>query len=196
MWYLIGILVPVAAVASVSIIARHLHSGAVFLPLAALPLTLGLKVFTGAMGEELGWRGFLLSHLERSISLGSPHAQWQSAGHSGTFRNSFFPVCRNSTCLRVEGGTIRHAFSGRCRGNVGIPKDQRVWKRWEAGITAFHAFHTLSFPPPAFRGANAGPNRNIVRMMWDVLGSWNGPFRSRPTSRTPRGLRFYIGGGN
>jgi membrane protease YdiL (CAAX protease family) len=68
MWYLIGILVPVAAVASAIIVARHLHSGAVFLPLAALPLTLGLQVFTGAMGEELGWRGFLLSHLERSIS--------------------------------------------------------------------------------------------------------------------------------
>jgi membrane protease YdiL (CAAX protease family) len=68
LWYLIGILVPVAAVASAIIIARHLHSGAPFLPLAALPLTLGLQVFTGAMGEELGWRGFLLSHLERRLS--------------------------------------------------------------------------------------------------------------------------------
>jgi uncharacterized protein len=67
-WYLIGILVPVAAVASAIIVARHLHSGAAFLPLAALPLTLGLQVFTGAMGEELGWRGFLLSHLERRLS--------------------------------------------------------------------------------------------------------------------------------
>jgi uncharacterized protein len=68
LWYLIGILVPVAAVASAIIIARHLYSGAAFLPLAALPLTLGLQVFTGAMGEELGWRGFLLSHLERRLS--------------------------------------------------------------------------------------------------------------------------------
>lgn len=68
LWYLIGILVPVAAVASATIIAKHLHSGAAFLPLAALPLTLGLQVFTGAMGEELGWRGFLLSHLERRLS--------------------------------------------------------------------------------------------------------------------------------
>jgi hypothetical protein len=67
-WYLIGIAVPVAAVASAIIIARHLHSGAAFLPLEALPLTLGLQVFTGAMGEELGWRGFLLSHLEHMLS--------------------------------------------------------------------------------------------------------------------------------
>jgi len=27
---------------------------------------------------------------------------------------------------------------------------------WEAGFMAFHAFHTLSFPWPAFRTANAG----------------------------------------
>jgi hypothetical protein len=28
---------------------------------------------------------------------------------------------------------------------------QRVWEGWEAGFLAFHAFHTLSFPRPAFR---------------------------------------------
>jgi membrane protease YdiL (CAAX protease family) len=64
----LGILVPLAAVASAVIIAWHFHSGAALLPLAALPLTLGLQVFTGAMGEELGWRGFLFSHLERKLS--------------------------------------------------------------------------------------------------------------------------------
>ena len=30
---------------------------------------------------------------------------------------------------------------------------QRVWEGWEAGIMAFHAFHTLSFPWPTFRPA-------------------------------------------
>jgi hypothetical protein len=29
----------------------------------------------------------------------------------------------------------------------------RVWEGWEAGFMAFHAFHTLSFPRPAFRSA-------------------------------------------
>jgi hypothetical protein len=33
---------------------------------------------------------------------------------------------------------------------------QRVWKGWEAGFLAFHAFHTLSFPWPDFRHGDAG----------------------------------------
>jgi hypothetical protein len=32
---------------------------------------------------------------------------------------------------------------------------QRVWQGWEAGFLAFHAFHTLSFPWPAFRPGDA-----------------------------------------
>jgi hypothetical protein len=32
---------------------------------------------------------------------------------------------------------------------------QRVWEGWEAGFMAFHAFHTLSFPWPAFRGTDS-----------------------------------------
>jgi hypothetical protein len=31
---------------------------------------------------------------------------------------------------------------------------QRVWEGWEAGVMAFHAFHTLSFPWPASRPAS------------------------------------------
>jgi hypothetical protein len=33
---------------------------------------------------------------------------------------------------------------------------QRVWEGWEAGFLAFHPFHTLSFPWPAFRPGDAG----------------------------------------
>ena len=41
---------------------------------------------------------------------------------------------------------------------------QRVWEGWEAGFMAFHAFHTLSFPWPAFvrehqRNTGLGLNR-------------------------------------
>jgi membrane protease YdiL (CAAX protease family) len=67
-WYLIAVLVPVASVVAATLIARYLHSGAPFIPLSGLPLTLALQVFTGAMGEELGWRGFFLSRLGNKFS--------------------------------------------------------------------------------------------------------------------------------
>jgi hypothetical protein len=51
---------------------------------------------------------------------------------------------------------------------------QRVWQGWEAGFTAFHAFHTLSFPWPAFRAANAGqtdmpPHSAMCRTRHEML---------------------------
>src|ERR1700733_15138756 len=48
--------------------------------------------------------------------------------------------------------------------NSGNPRRdfQRVWEGWDAGFMAFHAFHTLSFPWPAFRAANVSkPNAAI-----------------------------------
>jgi len=63
-WYLVAVLVPAASVALAILSARHLHNGAPFIATAALPFTVALQFFTGAMGEELGWRGFLLLQLE------------------------------------------------------------------------------------------------------------------------------------
>lgn len=67
-WYVIGVVLPIASVVLAIVMARRLHSTAPFIPLAALPLTVALQMFTGAMGEELGWRGFLLSQLQRRFS--------------------------------------------------------------------------------------------------------------------------------
>jgi hypothetical protein len=51
---------------------------------------------------------------------------------------------------------------------------QRVWEEWEAGFMAFHAFHTLSFPWPAFRSSNAvqtdiPPPSSINRTRYEML---------------------------
>src|ERR1700692_1407487 len=43
---------------------------------------------------------------------------------------------------------------------------QRVWEGWEAGIMAFHAFHTLSFPWPAFSDGKL--DKLICRYQSDV----------------------------
>ena len=42
---------------------------------------------------------------------------------------------------------------------------QRVWEGWEAGFLAFHAFHTLSFPWPAFRLGDAGSTATSTSAM-------------------------------
>ncbi len=83
LWYAIGVIVPIGSVCVALLAARHLHSGAPFIPLAALPLTLGLQLFTGATGEERGWRGFLLPRLENRFSprvaailMGTAWAGW------------------------------------------------------------------------------------------------------------------------
>jgi len=47
---------------------------------------------------------------------------------------------------------------------------QRVWEGWEAGFLAFHAFHTLSFPWPAFRAGAAGFLQLNRPAQWAVLG--------------------------
>jgi uncharacterized protein len=63
-WYLVAAFVPMASLAVAIFAARQLRSGAPFIVAAALPFTIGLQLITGATGEELGWRGFLLLHLE------------------------------------------------------------------------------------------------------------------------------------
>ena len=83
LWYVIAVITPIGAVGAGLLVVRHLHSQAPFIPLAALPLTLTLQLFTGATGEEMGWRGFLLPRLENRFSprvaailMGTAWAGW------------------------------------------------------------------------------------------------------------------------
>ena len=45
---------------------------------------------------------------------------------------------------------------------------QRVWEGWKAGFLAFHAFHILSFPWPAFRPGE--------RWDYSYIDQRNGPY--------------------
>ena len=54
---------PVLAVAGAVVCARAAGAGAPFVASSALLQVIGIQIVTGAVGEELGWRGFLLSRL-------------------------------------------------------------------------------------------------------------------------------------
>ena len=71
---LLAAVVPFAVVAVSVVIARAAGAGAPFVAPSALPQVIGLQIVTGAVGEELGWRGFLLSRLEPRT--GNLRAAW------------------------------------------------------------------------------------------------------------------------
>lgn len=56
---------PFAAVMAATLLARMTGSAQPFIQRAAFPTVLLTTLTTGAVGEELGWRGFLLSRFDR-----------------------------------------------------------------------------------------------------------------------------------
>jgi len=90
-WYLAAILLPSSSVFVATLLARSLHQGAPLIAMESLLSTMVIQVGTGALGEELGWRGFLLPILQRKASPVTSalimSALW-SLWHSPSF---FFP---------------------------------------------------------------------------------------------------------
>jgi uncharacterized protein len=76
-WLVLAGVVPVLAHFIAVVIARGAGEGAPFIPTAALPMMIGLQLVTGAVGEELGWRGFLLPRLGQRF--GERGAAWTMA---------------------------------------------------------------------------------------------------------------------
>src|SRR5262249_28276424 len=66
-WLLLVGIVPIVATAAAIFSARAAGDGAAFVPPAAILPAIGLQVVTGAVGEELGWRGFLLPRLAQRL---------------------------------------------------------------------------------------------------------------------------------
>ena len=62
-WILLAAIVPILAVAGAVLGARATGAAAPFVASSALLQVIGIQIVTGAVGEELGWRGFLLSRL-------------------------------------------------------------------------------------------------------------------------------------
>lgn len=68
---------PAAGVALAIAAGRAAGDAAPFIPTAAVPFVILLQLLTGAVGEELGWRGFLLPRLAER--LGKLGAGWTMA---------------------------------------------------------------------------------------------------------------------
>jgi uncharacterized protein len=90
-WLAIAAAVPAIATATAVFLARAAGEGAPFIPLVAMPFIVAMQCLTGAIGEELGWRGFLLPRLR--MWYGKLPAVWAAAGlwslwHVSSF---FFP---------------------------------------------------------------------------------------------------------
>jgi membrane protease YdiL (CAAX protease family) len=77
-WLVIAAAVPAVATATAVLVARAAGDGAPFIPLIALPFIVAMQCVTGAVGEELGWRGFLLPRLQAQV--GRLPAVWLGAG--------------------------------------------------------------------------------------------------------------------
>ena len=62
-WLVLATALPIVATSIAMVAARAAGDAAPFIPSAALPSMIGMQLITGAVGEELGWRGFLLPRL-------------------------------------------------------------------------------------------------------------------------------------
>jgi membrane protease YdiL (CAAX protease family) len=73
-WLLLAAAMPVCTVAGAVFAARAAGDAAAFIPSRGIAQMVGLQIITGAIGEELGWRGFLLPRLRKQF--GALAAAW------------------------------------------------------------------------------------------------------------------------
>jgi membrane protease YdiL (CAAX protease family) len=67
-WCIAAIVLPASSVLAAVLLARTLQQGAPLIAIQAIFPTIVIQLGTGAVGEELGWRGFLLPLLQRKVS--------------------------------------------------------------------------------------------------------------------------------
>jgi membrane protease YdiL (CAAX protease family) len=99
-WLLAAAAVPALATMAAVLGSRTAGDAEPFIPSAAIPMMIVLQLLTGAVGEELGWRGFLLPRLTDGFGqmtagwvMGVLWSLWHVAGHffPGTPQHDLIP---------------------------------------------------------------------------------------------------------
>jgi uncharacterized protein len=76
-WLIVAGVVPILAMLIAVFSARGAGDSAAFISANGIPSMIALQVITGAVGEEFGWRGFLLTRLSKQV--GQMRAAWVMA---------------------------------------------------------------------------------------------------------------------
>jgi membrane protease YdiL (CAAX protease family) len=68
-WLAVAIAVPFSVVVLAVFLARWQGDATQYITGSAFPMMFGIQLLTGAVGEELGWRGFLLPRLRSFVGV-------------------------------------------------------------------------------------------------------------------------------
>ena len=141
-WLTVAAITPAIATAFAVAAARFVGDGAGFAPSDAVPLAIGMQIISGTVGEELGWRGFLLPRLRKHYGpltaawvMGSLWSVW----HLPAWFNPWLP--HRTFPLRCADGHIHWLFR-----RLHVPEEGPHAMRHQ------HAQIRVSLPVPGVNG--------------------------------------------
>ena len=117
-WLALAATTPAIATAFAVAAARFAGDGASFTPSQAIPIAIGMQIITGAVGEELGWRGFLLPRLRKHYgpvtaawAMGSLWSVWHvPAWFTPWLPHPTFPLASTLVCTACFGVFMSFVF--------------------------------------------------------------------------------------
>jgi membrane protease YdiL (CAAX protease family) len=110
-WLALAVVLPVVTTLMAVFMARHTGAEDIFIAPSGIPMMVALQIATGALAEELGWRGFLVPRLRARFGRGGiwvMAALW-SAWHIAAF---FFPLTAHAQLIPAAPNLLLTVFFG------------------------------------------------------------------------------------